>query len=898
MVITIRENGQKDGVFDARVIFDNQGEYDAIIENPFDEQQEKLLEWYFEEWLKFPFTNKVLADNTAKSIETYGKKLFEQVFGTRHVFADYKNAVAEGVKDVRIEIVGSPAFHSLHWECLNDPDANFTFAVDSVLVRKPQKAQVVKASSKEVSAINLLLVTARPSGKYDVGYRTISRPLVEMLDNASLRVNIDILRPASFEAFIKHLENTESGYYQIIHFDMHGNLLTFEQYKTLSEQKFNNIFFDGYGRDEIEEYEDKKAFLSFEPSINGKEVDNGLVETDVLAKQLVKHNIPIVILNACQSGKQVGTVETSLGSRLVQAGVQTVLAMGYSVTVSAAKVFMKELYSKFLTGNNKLSEAMRLARLELRNVKTRKAYMNQEIKLEDWMLPVAYQNQELSLNLRDETGEERSKRLNRKITSYKPKELNYGFVGRDVDILSIEKLLLQRNILLIRGMGGAGKTTLLHHLGYWWQKTGFVDEVFYFGYDEKAHRAQTIVRAIAKELDDRRKFNYRDFEDLVRPDLQEEMLVEYLRANQHLLILDNLESIQGEKLAILNTLSEEEQGNFKNFLTKLVGGKTFVLLGSRSGEEWLKKETFTDNVYNLPGLDAEAASDLADKVLNKYQVTHYQEAEEHRDDFNQLLKLLAGYPLPIEVLLANLASQTPKEILTALSTGDQAIDFTSEEKTESILKCIEYSHSNLDEAEQRLLLCLSPFQAIVSVAYFDQYITKLKEIFGELSAANPSLQSLKKLDFDKLPAVIQKAWDWGLLTPHPAQPKAFLSLQPTLPYFLHNRLQQDKELLEGINAAFRKHMDSVGSSLYSLMNSKKPQERQMGQILAKFEFENLRQALEIALLGGVAINNLFDTLHLSLTTENSYTLIAQLGTWVLGYKSNYSEGALAAKSRL
>jgi DNA repair exonuclease SbcCD ATPase subunit len=34
-------------------------------------------------------------------------------------------------------------------------------------------------------------------------------------------------------------------------------------------------------------------------------------------------------------------------------------------------------------------------------------------------------------------------------------------VGRDLDILQIEKrLLTKRNILLIRGMGGAGKTTL------------------------------------------------------------------------------------------------------------------------------------------------------------------------------------------------------------------------------------------------------------------------------------------------------------------------------------------------------------------------------------------------------------------------------------------------------
>src|SRR5260370_8552110 len=75
------------------------------------------------------------------------------------------------------------------------------------------------------------------------------------------------------------------------------------------------------------------------------------------------------------------------------------------------------------------------------------------------------------------------------------------FVGRDLDILYIERyLLLKRNILLVRGMGGAGKTTLLHHLGFWWQTTGFVKEVFYFGYDERPWTRQQILHRIAHQI--------------------------------------------------------------------------------------------------------------------------------------------------------------------------------------------------------------------------------------------------------------------------------------------------------------------------------------------------------------------------------------------------------------
>ena len=55
---------------------------------------------------------------------------------------------------------------------------------------------------------------------------------------------------------------------------------------------------------------------------------------------------------------------------------------------------------------------------------------------------------------------------------YQGPEPPYGFVGRDVDILQIEKGVLstsegkRRNLLLVQGMGVAGKTTLVHHLGW------------------------------------------------------------------------------------------------------------------------------------------------------------------------------------------------------------------------------------------------------------------------------------------------------------------------------------------------------------------------------------------------------------------------------------------------
>lgn len=40
-----------------------------------------------------------------------------------------------------------------------------------------------------------------------------------------------------------------------------------------------------------------------------------------LARLLRGHQLPLVLLDACQSGKLSGEIETSLGNRLMQAGV-------------------------------------------------------------------------------------------------------------------------------------------------------------------------------------------------------------------------------------------------------------------------------------------------------------------------------------------------------------------------------------------------------------------------------------------------------------------------------------------------------------------------------------------------------------------------------------------------
>ncbi|GCL55621.1 hypothetical protein NIES3806_29730 [Microcystis aeruginosa NIES-3806] len=680
--------------------------------------------------------------------------------------------------------------------------------------------------------INLLVVIARPNEESDVNYRTISRPLVELVNSSEIPVKIDILRPGTYESLTRHLDEKGEGYYHVIHFDVHGGLMEYEQYQ---RQVHGDSwrYQRGWGLEDLAEYEGVKAFLFLEGEEKGQATP---VEATELANLLTGKNIPICILNACQSAKQISQEsedyrETSLGSRLMTAGMQAVVAMGYSVTVSAAKLMMKPIYQQLLNGKD-LTEAMRKGRLELFNNKQRRAYYNTIIDLEDWLLPVIYCRGKINLNLRPFTPEEEEKYWEHIGNQYVFPLPEYGFVGRDLEILKMEKALLKHNILLLKGMGGTGKTTLLNYLREWWQKTNWATHIFYFGYDRKAWTLEQIVYEIGQGIYNR--FEQASFQAM-NLKARVKKLEQKLRSEAYILILDNLESVTGQPLAIQNTLPENEREEIADFLKNLVGGKTKVILGSRSEETWLQRRTFKENIYPLQGLDQESRTELAERILER-QAKSRKNAIKKDDYFKRLMKLLAGYPLAMEVVLANLKRQSPEEIWQGLQLAELA-DVGDEDKTNNIIKCVEYSHSNLSEEAQKLLLCLAHFSGFIRADAIRLYSQQLQQ-----------LEPLQGYQFDQFDAAIEEAIHWGLLSPMSEELPYLLTIQPIFPYFLKTKL---KELAPETQAAiwegFKNHYRGLAGSYNNLLDSKNPQEKQWGILLCRWEYENLFNALQICL---------------------------------------------------
>lgn len=888
-LISIEERSSGE-IFEVAVMIGDKGVFPAKIIPPFNADEEQRLEWYFEEHLRLPFIGEINAKEAAESIGRYGEALFDQLFADRKAYAGYLALRERGIGALRFEIVGSAGLHRLHWEALKDPELPAPFALDAVMVRRSRRSQTQPAAPKPASTINLLVVTARPGGGADVGYRTITRPLVEGLRQAKLRVDVDIVRPGSYRALSEALGRAGAGHYHVVHFDLHGSVLTYSQLEMLFRQgRVNPLTSDArFGRGEIPPFRGTRAFLFFEyemPPEAGNEAGKNSadpVEAAEVAALLLAHQVPIVILNACQSGKQAGADEASLAERLVEAGVQTVLGMRYSVTVSAAALMMPELYRRLFAGEG-LDRAIQQARQLLHDKKERRAYFRRTIRLEDWLLPVVHQQRTVELAPTAPSAAEDDAWLGEKSARHKEGVPSYGFFGRDLDILRIEKRLLARaddNILLLHGMGGTGKSTLLHHLAGWWQQTGLVERVVYCGYDKQAWNRQQIMHEIAEELYDPGRYHGRFL--ALSEEKQQADLAETLGSERHLLILDNLESITGSALAIGNPLRRDKREEVKEFLQALNGGRTLVLLGSRGQEAWLAARTFGANQLELRGLDPEAASDLADAILSRHGATRWRQDPAFQD----LLTLLAGYPLALEVVLANLKRQSPAEILEALRAGAEGVDLRSASKTESILRCIDYSHGNLSPDAQTLLLCLAPFTGVFN--------SGLAERYSEALRRQPALAELPHERWSK---VLQEAIDWGLMSLDKSG-SPLLRLQPTFPYFLRTRLAQPdyQDTKAAIETAFREFYDEFGKVCREMIRAKEPRRQQIGLASVEIEYSNFTEALRLALHQKAPIINLHAPLGIFLDRTAAHDRGLALSMMVLegfdGYRREELTGRL------
>jgi hypothetical protein len=114
-------------------------------------------------------------------------------------------------------------FQEIPWELMLDPDTGvfMALAVKGFYRTRSKPSVPVQFEPPPSERLNVLLVIARPYGERDVGLRTIAGPLLNALGKLGSRVNVEVLRPHTFDAMARRL-NERKGFYHIVHFDGHG----------------------------------------------------------------------------------------------------------------------------------------------------------------------------------------------------------------------------------------------------------------------------------------------------------------------------------------------------------------------------------------------------------------------------------------------------------------------------------------------------------------------------------------------------------------------------------------------------------------------------------------------------------------------------------------------------
>ncbi|WP_223269923.1 tetratricopeptide repeat protein [Nostoc sp. 'Peltigera membranacea cyanobiont' 213] len=541
------------------------------------------------------------------------------------------------------------------------------------------------------------------------------------------------------KAFEAELQ-ANKGFYHIVHFDGHGN---FD-----SETQGVLVFEDEQGN---------------EQAVSAREI----------AQYLTDCRVPIFVLNACKSGQVGEEAFSSVAGQLVKLGAKGVVAMAYTIKAKGAEHFIGRLYGELVRGEC-IATAVAAGRKSMSIDKMRPSPKG-NLPLQDWLVPVLYQQEPYTpfvpkktapsfadLMAQADNTPESSKAVGL------PDESAYGFIGRDYEILRLERAFRQNHLVLVQGMGGVGKTELAAGFARWLNDTqGRTGGMFFTSFEQGAGLSQ-VINQIGRALGGER------FSQMM-PDNQEDVVRQYLQTNPCLLIWDNFEPVNGFPTGNEPLLSGEERNKLKRFLKELRGGNSWVLITSRREELWLDCGY---SLINLRGLSQADAQELAAKILQTVGVERKNLPAEYLD----LLKLLGGHPLSLRVVLPHLKTQTPVQLIEALRRGLDTFKGAEEEgKDKSLTVSLDYSFAKLSEKARRHLPFLALFSERVAAPILQTLIENAEDGFGQLYCAVFG-EKLQILDWLK---ILNEASVTGILE-HLGQ--TIYKIHPALPWYLRQQL--------------------------------------------------------------------------------------------------------------
>lgn len=737
---------------------------------PLDDQALDDLRFYLEDYLRLPSgVYQVRGAAVQQNLPDWGTAVFRAVFAGGPARDAYLKLRARQGGTLLVFRSEDPALLARPWELMRDPARPTPLALDLAGVsRSLPTQQLADTVPVPGGKLRVLMVIARPEGRTDIGYQMIARPLLDRLHAVRGEVDLVVLRPPTLDQLALTLRRAaeEGAPFHVVHFDGHGlqNDRGFPSSATLDMYQ---------GRP-------GEGVLVFEKPGGGADE----VPASMFAQVLKDAKVPVVVLNACQSGAIGKELEAAVATRLLQEGTASVVAMAYTVYAVAAAEFMAAFYEALFAGQP-VSAAVTAGRKRMARNNQRPSRKG-DLPLDDWVIPVHYVRRDVSFPqaVSARPGGESLDALLDQIN-----ETSRGgtgeldpvgtFTGRDWLTCQLETSTRVKRVVLLHGPGGTGKTELAKAFGRWWRETGGVerpDWVFFHSFEPgiATFGLDGVVNKIGRAV-------FSSKFDRLTPADRRAAVERALAEHRMLLIWDNFETVRSmpDPEAVTRPLDEDGCQELRDFLAHVAAnGDSAVLITSRSPETWLGE------IRRLPvgGLTPPEANEYATTLLADLRTAQRRRA---KPVFGELMTWLDGHPLSMRLILPQLETTEPAALLDALR-GTVPLPGASEPASEpdsdrltSLSASVAYSYAHLSQRTRQLLPVLSLFQGFTWVPHLALFSTggHIPERFA--GATESDWQ-----------AVLLEAASVGLLT---RIGMGVFQLHPALPAYLAARWREDSQ---------------------------------------------------------------------------------------------------------